>query len=346
MGLAGFNGGFIGVDVFLVVSGYVITLSLLKQPVRSTFRNLAKFWAGRFVRIFPAAALVICLTVVAAFFLQGKAFDEAIFTDAKWATLYATNFRLIDSGANYFIVGLEQSLFTHYWALAVEQQFYVVYPVIVFGLTWIGKPQQRIWILRTFLLLTVLASATWSYLETLANPVSAYFSPFTRFWELATGGLIATFIGNKKYNWLGYLGLLVIAFSLFYLNGQSVYPGLLAWIPVVGTSLVLLFPLKFLGIAPLRYIGDISYSLYLWHFIWLVLPLQIENPITDEYSKWLFLAGAVACAVLSYHFFERPIHRSLTLHKDKLSAFLIGAICLAFTWFVISLIENLWLRSI
>lgn len=346
MGLTGFSGGFIGVDVFLVVSGYVITLSLLKQPSRSTFRNLAKFWAGRFVRIFPAAAMVICVTVITAFLLQGKAFDEAIFTDAKWATLYGTNFRLIDSGANYFIAGLDQSLFTHYWALAVEQQFYLVYPVVVFGLTWLGKSHQRLWILRTFLLLTVIASATWSYLETLANPVSAYFSPFTRFWELAVGGLIATFVGNKKYNWLGYLGLLAIAFSLFYLNGQSVYPGLLAWIPVVGTSLVLLFPLKFLGIAPLRYIGDISYSLYLWHFIWLVLPLQIENPITDEYLKWLFLVGAIACAVLSYHFFERPIHRSLTLHKDKLSAFLIGAICLAFTWFVISLIENLWLRSI
>lgn len=94
MNLAGFNGGFIGVDIFFVISGYVITLSLQKQPVKNTFRNLAKFWSGRFVRIFPAAALVIGVTVIAAFLLQGKAFDDGIFTDAKWATLYATNFRL------------------------------------------------------------------------------------------------------------------------------------------------------------------------------------------------------------------------------------------------------------
>ena len=346
MSLPGFLGGFIGVDIFLVISGYVITLSLLKQPVRNTFRDVAKFWAGRFVRIFPAAALVICVTVVAAFLLQGKAFDEAIFADAKWATLYATNFRLIDSGANYFIAGLDQSLFTHFWALALEQQFYLVYPVIVFAVSWLASAKQRTWTLRIILILTISISATWSYLDTLANPVSAYFSPFTRFWELAVGGLLATIAVSKKQSVFGYVGLAIIGFGLFYLNGQSVYPGVLAWIPVIGTALVLVFPLKPLGFAPLRYIGDISYSLYLWHFVWLVLPVQLENPVTDNYWKWVFLGGAVACSVLSYHFFERPIHKSITLHKDRFSAFLIGSICLAFTWMVIALVENLWLRTI
>lgn len=346
MNLTGFTGGFIGVDIFLVVSGYVITLSLQKQPPRNIFRNLAKFWSSRFIRIFPAAALVICVTAIAAFYLQGKAFSDGIFADARWATFYATNFRLIDSGANYFIAGLDQSLFTHYWSLAVEQQFYLVFPVIVFAITSLGSEKQRVWILRSFLLIATVSSAIWSYLETNANPVAAYFSPFTRFWELAFGGLMATFIGKKSLNYLGYLGLGLLIFSLFYLNGQSIYPGLLAWLPVLGTGLLLLFPLNWLGIAPLRYIGDISYSLYLWHFVWLVLPVQIENPITDGYWNWLFLTGAFVCAVISYHFFERPIHRSLTLKQDKYSALMVGALSLAGTLFVISLLENLWLRSI
>jgi len=345
MNLPGFQAGFIGVDIFLVVSGYVITLSLMKQPAKQVFRNLGKFWRGRFIRIFPAAALVISVTVIAAYLLQGRAFNSDLFIDARWATFYGTNIRLIQSGSNYFIAGLDQSLLTHYWSLAVEQQFYLVFPVIVFALTWLGKETKRIWIIRSFLLVAIVASAYWSVIETSSNSVSAYFSPLTRFWELAVGGLVATFIANgSKY--FSVLGLFLIGFSIYLLSSQSPYPGYLAWLPVIGTALLLWAPIKSLGIAPLRYIGDISYSLYLWHFIWLVLPTQVENPVTDGYWSYVFLIGAIASAMLSYHFFERPIHRSLSLKTDGYSALMVGALCLAFTWVVIAVIENLYLRSI
>ena len=105
-------------------------------------------------------------------------------------------------------------------------------------------------------------------------------------------------------------------------------------------------PIQKLGIKPLRYLGDISYSLYLWHFLWLVLPKQIEQPITDPNMSWVFLAGALSCSVLTYHFFERPIHRSVTLKKDGFSALSVGVICLAASWLTISIVENFWLRSI
>jgi peptidoglycan/LPS O-acetylase OafA/YrhL len=133
---------------------------------------------------------------------------------------------------------------------------------------------------------------------------------------------------------------------MFMLDSQSSYPGAWAWIPVIGTGLLLWAPLKLLGAAPLRYLGDISYSLYLWHFIWLVLPTQIENPITDPIYTWFFLAAAVASAVLTYHLFERPIHKSLSLRTDSYSALTVGIVCLASAWLVIDLVENLWLRSI
>ena len=345
MNLAGFNAGFIGVDMFLVVSGYVITLSLMKQPAKQVFRNLANFWRGRFIRIFPAAALVICVTVIAAFLVQGKAFNSDLFIDARWATFYGSNIRLIQSGSNYFIAGLDQSLLTHYWSLAVEQQFYLLFPVIVFALTWLGKETSRIWILRSFLFVAIVASAYWSIIETSSNSVSAYFSPLTRFWELAVGGFVATFAtaGSKYFS---LIGLALLGFSIYYLNSQSPYPGYLAWLPVIGTALLLWAPLKPLGIAPLRYLGDISYSLYLWHFLWLVLPTQIETPITDGYWSYIFLGGAVVTAVLSYHFFEKPIHKSLSLKTDGYSALMVGLLSLAFTWVVIAVVENLYLRSI
>ena len=346
MGLAGFQAGYVGVDIFFVISGYVITLSLNKQPGKHTWANLAIFWGSRFIRIFPAAALVVATTIVAAYFLQGLAFNSDLITDARWATFYATNLRLIDSGANYFIVGLDQSLLTHFWALAVEQQFYLVFPVLVFSLTWLSSEKYRILLLQIALVLIVIASAIWSVLEAGTNAVSAYFSPFTRFWELGVGALVATFAFTKAPKWLSYLGLVTIVASLFLFDSATLYPGYLAWVPVLGTALVLISPLPALGIRPLRYIGDISYSLYLWHYLWLVLPTQLENPITDGYWSWLFLLGAVMTAVLSYHFFERPIHKSVTLRSDRYSAFVIGAICIVSALLAIAIIENLYLRSI
>lgn len=346
MGLPLFKAGYVGVDIFFVISGFVITLSLNKQPTKHTLANLGNFWAARFIRIFPAAALVVATTIVAAYFLQGLAFNSDLITDARWATFYATNLRLIDSGANYFIVGLDQSLLMHFWALAVEQQFYLVFPVLVFALTWLSSDKYRVRLLQVVLVLVILFSASWSVLETSTNAVSAYFSPFTRFWELGVGALVATFTFTKSPKWLSYLGLVAIGASLIMFDSTTVYPGYLAWLPVAGTALLLISPLPALGITPLRYIGDISYSLYLWHYLWLVLPTQLENPITDAYWSWLFLLGAVITAVLSYHFFERPIHKSLNLRSDKYSAFVVGAICIVTALLAISIIENLYLRSI
>ncbi len=343
--LNGFEAGYIGVDIFLVVSGYVITLSLLKKPSNRFFSNLADFWSSRFTRIFPAAALVICVTVIASYFLSGKAFNPDLLTDAKWATLYGTNFRLINTGSNYFIAGLDQSLLTHYWSLAVEQQFYLIYPLMIFLVGRFSSEKVRLSVLRILLLICIIASCYWSVTQTLVDPVASYFSPLTRFWELASGGLAATFTFSKRNRYLGFLGLALLLASFFILNSQSSYPGYLAWLPVIGTLLLLVAPVKLLGLKPLRYIGDISYSLYLWHFLWLVLPRQIEQPINNPNLIWLFLLGAVICSVLSYHFFEKPIHRALALKTDRYAALTVALICLASTWLIIGLVENLWLRA-
>ena len=345
MNLTGVSAGYIGVDIFLVVSGYVITLSIQKKPAHRVFRNLVEFWRSRFIRIFPAAALVISVTVVAAFLFSGKAFNPDLLIDARWATFYATNIRLIQSGSNYFIAGLDQSLLTHYWSLAIEQQFYLFYPLVIFLLTWLGSEKQRVLILRIFLTVVILASSYWSITQTVLDPVASYFSPLTRFWELAFGGLLATF-ATRNSRFLPFLGLIILAGSMFVLNSQSAYPGYLAWLPVVGTGILLYFPLKRLGIAPLRYLGDISYSLYLWHFVWLVLPTQIENPITEPSLAWVFLMGALVCSVLTYHLFEKPIHKSISLKTDTYAATTLAAVCLLGAFLVITLVENLYLRTI
>jgi len=345
LGVPGFSAGFIGVDVFFTVSGYVITVSFLKKTETKFLKNIADFWRSRFLRLFPLASLVICTTVIASYFLSGKAFNDSIFTDAKWATFYATNFRLINVGSNYFVAGLDQSLFTHFWALAVEQQFYLIFPIVVFAITKISSPKARTLVLRLALGLVVIASSIWSVLQTSMDPVASYFSPFTRFWELAFGALLATF--QIRENWvLSFLGLGTLLGCMFLLGPTTSYPGYLAWLPVIGTGLILLYPIRQLGFGPLRYIGDISYALYLWHFVWLVLPNQIENPPVGDYWNYLYLLGAVLSAVISYHFFERPIHRSISLKADWLSTVILGAVCILTAWTVIELVENLYLRSI
>ncbi len=351
----GFEGGYIGVDVFFVISGFVITRLLVRQPERSIRQNLARFYVRRIRRIVPAATVVLVVTVVAAYALLGANFAPQLLGDVRWAALFGANFRLINTGSNYFIPGLAPSLVTHYWSLAVEEQFYLVYPLIVFSILRVAPPRIRVRILAGFLIAAVVASGWWSYHVTAVNPVVAYYSPFTRFWQFALGGLVAvipvawarrTPIANS----IGALvALLAIVVAAVRLNAYSTYPGVLAWWPS-GASAILLWtgqssarvaPATWLSWRPLRYVGDISYSLYLWHFVWLMLPLQLVHPIASPLARIVEVAGAAVCAVVSYHFVENPIRRSSHLSRDPWATVLLLVICLVLSWDATLLIGRL-----
>ena len=354
-GVPGFEGGYIGVDVFFVISGYVITSLLLRQAPRHLGANLATFYSRRIRRIVPAATVVLVATVLVAYFTLGANFNPELLGDVRWASLFAANFRLIATGSNYFIPGIAPSLITHFWSLAVEEQFYVVYPLAVFLLTRSSVEHRRRVRLALVLVLGIAVSAWWSYHQTPLAPVDAYYSPFTRFWELGLGGL-ATLIPTARLRraprlnaLLAVLALGLLGYGVTHLNSVSAYPGVLAWIPCAAAAALLITgvgparggPSSWLAWRPLRYVGDISYSLYLYHYAWLMLPLLWASPPTSPLARTLEVGGAVVCAILSYHLLENPIRHSRRLSRDRVATFLLLGVCVALSWNATLLVGHL-----
>jgi peptidoglycan/LPS O-acetylase OafA/YrhL len=351
----GFEGGYIGVDVFFVISGFVITQLLLRQPRRSIARNLADFYANRIRRIVPAATLTLVVTVIAAYVLLSANFDASLLVDVRSAALFGENFRLIHTSSNYFIPGLAPSLVTHFWSLAVEEQFYLCYPIIIFSLTWVTPRRYRMLAISIFLILAIVLSAWWCWHLTSINPVAAYYSPFARFWELALGGLTAVVPAQwarrtpHANSLIAVVAAIALCVAAVRLNATSVFPGVLAWWPC-GASAALLWtgqssapgaPASWLSWRPLRYLGDISYSLYLWHYPWLMLPLQMVHPFTSPFARVVEIAGATVCAVASYHLVENPIRHSRRLVHDGWAAALLLFLCVALSWDTTILIGRL-----
>ena len=344
--IPGFQGGYVGVDVFFVISGFVITGLLLRQPPRPLHANLGVFYTRRIRRIIPAATLVLVATTVGAYLLLGPAFPSSLLDDVRWAALFGENFRLIQTGSNYFVPGLAPSLVTHYWSLAIEEQFYLVYPLIVFSLARL-VPRRRVpWALAVVLIVGVAASAWWSYHLTPLNPVAAYYSPFTRFWELALGGLVAVVPSSwaartpRLNTVIAIVAAGVLAAAVWRLSATSVFPGVLAWWPCAATAALLWTgpatcrggPASWLSWRPMRELGDLSYSLYLWHFPWLMIPLQLAHPLTSAPARALEIAGALVCSLVSYHLVENPLRHSRRLARDAIATVLVLVLCVALSW--------------
>ena len=354
--VSGFGGGFIGVDVFFVISGFVITGLLLRMPEKNLLENLKTFYSRRILRIVPAATLLIIVTMFAAFFILRDNFNEQLLTDAKWATLFSANFRLIETSADYFIAGIDQSLLTHFWSLAVEEQFYFVYPLIIFSISYLGQ-QNKLRNIQFFLIASVSISAFWSFTYTSTNAIAAYYSPLTRFWELALGGLVACIPSawaekTKRFNGLiSIFSMFVLAYGVTNLSESSSFPGVNAWIPCGATALIIWSGSKQLGRGPvhwlsgkvLTYIGDISYSLYLWHFPWLLLSASVLGVTITQQIIGIF--GALICAAISYHYFENPIRHSARLQKDRLAVLVLLLISIVLVWDSSLIVEFLYLNA-
>ena len=345
-GAPGFSGGFVGVDVFFVISGYVITQLLLREAPKGARRGLADFYSRRIRRIVPAATATLVVTMVAAELLLGARMNPLLPGDVRWASLFAANFRLISTGSNYFVPGMHPSLVTNFWSLAVEEQFYVVWPVVVFSIARLVDPRYLHRALAATLIAGVALSAWWSIHLSAGNPVAAYYSPFTRFWELGLGCLLATVASGRpiRFVWLERLavalGVALLVVALTTLNSASVYPGWRAWLPCAATVALIWAGVGggrtvaswLLSTRPLVYVGDISYSLYLFHFPLLELAKEAPSWLSSVDWRLLAIGGTVAFAICSYHRLENPIRRSRKLDADRVSVALLLAVCVAASW--------------
>ena len=333
-GMGFLQGGFVGVDVFFVLSGFLITGILLAEARENGSISLVAFYVRRARRILPAAALTLLATDLAAYFLLNFLRAREAVWDSLFAATFAANFRFAQEGTDYFAQAQPPSPLLHFWSLGVEEQFYLVWPallsVVLFGAAVtrrrraVGKWQRR----RLLLVVTLIACASlgWSVHLTAELPVAAYFSPFTRAWELALGAVLALAVPTLVRvppRWrlvMGWSGLLVIAAAAVLFSSGTPFPGYAALLPTVGTALVICAGMsdcgpelavgRLLELAPMRFVGDRSYAFYLWHWPVLIIAGQYAGYELSVAVKLLLLLGAFVVSIVSYAFFENPIRRA------------------------------------
>jgi peptidoglycan/LPS O-acetylase OafA/YrhL len=345
-------GGFVGVDVFFVISGFLISQLLYREVERSGRVSIAGFYARRARRILPAATLVTVATIVAsAIWLSAIDLVEVV-KDALWAVFFAANIHFAAVGTDYFAAEEPPSPLQHYWSLSVEEQFYLVWPALLLVLVLLARRRA----LPTRLVLGVLvvvtaASFVWSVVSTASDPLAAYFSTPARAFELGLGALVALVASRAAAGWSRTVrglvcsaGLLLILLACVAYDDQTAFPGWAAAVPVVGSALVLLagaggqaeqpLPVRALGVLPMRTVGDWSYSLYLWH--WPVLIIA-ERKLGHGLGFWRTLLCVAVVFVLSavtYRFVEQPFRsprrfptrRALALYPAAVAVVAAGAV--------------------
>jgi peptidoglycan/LPS O-acetylase OafA/YrhL len=344
-GLNVLSGGYVGVDVFFVISGFVITGVLLRERVSSGRTSFLSFYGRRSRRIIPAATLVIVVTVTATYWVLGGIYGNPTATDARWTAVFLANFHFTSLGTNYLNEQQPPSPLLNFWSLAVEEQFYLVYPALFMLIATLhSKLSLRVRLVIG--LVTVIAiSFTLSVVQTNSNPTVAYFSPFTRAWELALGALVA--VGTK---WLlrlptavssimTWVGLGAIGFSAVVFGANTVYPGSLVAVPVLGTGLVIAGGVRaprwaaecVLGLSPFRWIGRLSYSLYLWHWPLLVIAADAagrSNLPFRQNAVWLLVA--LVASVVTYRLIENPI-RHAPIFQRAIASIGLGIVLIVIT---------------
>ena len=331
---AGFSllsGGYIGVDVFFVISGFVITGLLLRERTSSGGTSLLDFYGRRSRRIIPAATVVIVATVVMTYARLGIVYGTLTATAARWTAVFLANFHFASVGTNYLTAQQPPSPLLNFWSLAVEEQFYVVYPTVFLLIAALRSRWSLRARLAVGLLVVIAASFALSVVQTASHPTVAYFSPFTRAWELAIGALVA--VGTE---WLlslpgpaatatTWIGMAAIAYGALAFSSRTAYPGWLVAIPVVGTALVIAGgtstpPAGAEGVlrwGPFQWVGKLSYSIYLWHWPLLVIAAEAAGQSSLPFRRNIvWLVVALGAAALSYYLVENPV-RHLRFRRHR-----------------------------
>ncbi|MEY2642547.1 MAG: hypothetical protein RLZZ368_1194 [Actinomycetota bacterium] len=339
-GLPGIRGGYIGVDVFFVISGFLITGLLLDEHRSSGRIDLRQFWSRRIRRIVPALVVTIIATIVASRFVLLSWEERDLLESARAAVASFANFHFHGMSGGYFSPTLEAQPLLHTWSLGVEEQFYLVWPIALMGLMRLGRRTTAV-ITAVVLVMSLIASS----FSVASNPADAFYLPWFRLWELLVGALVAMWMRSTKVrslpHWTSIIGgTAVIASAIFY-DSTTRFPGPSALLPTIGTALVLVTPPtkglnRLLAVRPLRAIGLVSYSWYLLHWPALVL-VRIATQTESTTRDALVALATLPLAALSWatveRFFRTP-HRSarlrpaLTISSGLAS---IGAVLIAAT---------------
>jgi peptidoglycan/LPS O-acetylase OafA/YrhL len=346
-GIPGFSGGFIGVDVFFVISGFLITRNLLGESSSTNAIALPRFWARRVRRLVPGLALMTIVTLVASSLIVAPFDMLQISKEGASAGLYVSNIVFGFKAQNYFASNINKSPFLHTWSLGVEEQFYLVWPFVLYAvLIWSRRSGIVVRKLAPPIFLVILgASMTINVVLTDGGSSWAFFSLPTRAWEFALGGLIASVAVRKIPSWcslmLGTAGLAAIAFADLAFNDATPYPGTSALWPVVGAGLVIFAGqvtdsrsptviMTMLGTRPMRWIGRLSYSWYLWHWPFIVLAVLAVGNSSVSLRTGAALAS-LGVAYVAFRIVENPVRFNRSLIGSSRRTFLVGLAITAVT---------------
>jgi peptidoglycan/LPS O-acetylase OafA/YrhL len=319
-------GGFVGVDVFFVISGYLITGHLLREQVATGRIALGRFWARRAKRLLPGAFLTLLATGTAVLLAVPSTLWGQYGRELIASTVYVQNWQLASDSVDYLASDNQPSPFQHFWSLSVEEQFYIALPLV---LVLVGLVLRRtrwhspVRTARVLLVAVVLVSLVWCVVETRTAPGIAYFSTATRAWEFALGGLASTLVLSAPRTRVArlvrsggsWLGLVLLLAALWAITPATPFPGTAALLPVVGAALVVLLGghsgLAVLGrVAPVAFLGRISYAVYLWHWPAVVLlPMVLGHPLGTR-TKLVVLVGSLVVAAVTTLLVEEPLRSS------------------------------------
>lgn len=327
---APFSGGFVGVDVFFVISGFLITNLLLHEKARNERISISRFYARRVRRILPAATLVVLATVFIMYYWLGFIAGNQIADDAKWTAVFTANIHFGLLGSDYLGSQLSPSPLQHMWSLGVEEQFYLVWPGLFLGLALLVRDERHRKALVVALLSITGASLAWSVIQTRSNATWAYFSPLTRAWELALGALVAvlaTVAARVRPSWLIELlslcGIAGIIVSALVLNSSTHYPGSAVALPVISTALLIAAGCanqctlvgRALAVRPMQWIGARSYSLYLWHWPFLAIAAEYLGHDLSAMQNTGLILLALAATAITYRLIEKPARHARVLAR-------------------------------
>lgn len=339
------TGGYAGVDVFFVISGFLITAHLVREVDRTGRISLAQFWARRVRRLLPASLTVLLVSAIAVLLVVPKNLWVQFLREIAAAATYVLNWVLAGDAVDYLAADNVASPAQHYWSLSVEEQFYVVWPLVIIlaifiATKWRGAHRTRV--IALLLAVITVASLAWSIYLTATDPAAAYFVTTTRAWEFGIGGLLAVFASSpiagrdRLRSAVSWAGGLAIAFTAFFYNESTPFPGFTALLPALGTAAVIWagspatrWALTRLGsIRPIQWLGDVSYSAYLWHWPPIILGAYFIGHDLRIQHKLAILAFTLVAAWLSKKFIEDPVreHRFLASRKPRFTfiAMLVG----------------------
>lgn len=305
------SGGFVGVDIFFVISGFLITSHICKAFKTNTF-SFSTFYKKRINRITPALLTVIVASICCGLIILSPADLIRLTNSALTSMLGLSNIYFWREYGNYFSANTNEAILLHTWSLGVEEQFYLIWPILLYLVTKITPKPSHVLFILLFIFIATLALS--DYATSLFASASYYLLP-SRFFELAIGGLLAIYSPAKKYNTLlcfliKTIGLLLIIYALLTFNGQTNFPGLNALIPCLGAYLIILAgnlgkPSYLLSLKPLQMTGLLSYSLYLWHWPIIAFLTYLYQPINLA-SGIIIIVMTYLLAFLTWKFIETP----------------------------------------